>query len=173
MGVRIFSKRDFASLSWSHRYSSKVGKPNTVGRKIKGDFVKARKRFWQRVASKVYDSSTELVRPFKQAAALATLLTTAAQYVKISFTPLVINTVGVPARPASDGELIKVAMAQIYGDIDDAWLSGIAKVICRRIDTQGNGSQGGQLEQCISLSLSLEVEFMKQVLGKSHNSWTH
>ncbi|KAL8702691.1 MAG: hypothetical protein Q9201_004132 [Fulgogasparrea decipioides] len=129
MGLQTYSKRDLASSSWLHPYGSKVTKSNTKARRIEREFVKASKSHWQQLVSKTSIISSGLIRTFRQAAALARLVSTAAQHVKIRLhSSTVINTGRGLAKPATEDGLTSAVMAQIYSDIDNAWLSGMANV---------------------------------------------
>lgn len=96
---------------------------------------------------------------------LARLITTAAQYVNVSYAafPLV-KAIPAPSKPASDSEVIKITMAQIYSDIDNAWLSGMAGIEFHPGEPMGGVAGSGLLETCLKSSLDLEVSCIKKVM---------
>lgn len=84
-------------------------------------------RTGQQPTPKVSETNTDSSKPFKRIAALARLVAAAAQFTKSSYAGHAVpNTTETPTGLSSNDEDIKGTMAQIYSDIDKAWLSGMA-----------------------------------------------
>ncbi|KAL9028700.1 MAG: hypothetical protein Q9196_002969 [Gyalolechia fulgens] len=146
-------------------YTVKSRKLNAGTRKVRNESPKVRKDYWQQCISKVHDVSTGPKKPLTRAAALAQLITTAAQYVNIRDAPLpLVNAMQAPRKPASDGEVLKVIMAQIYGDIDNAWLSGMAGLEARLANPTGSAAGKGPLESCLASVVDLEASCVQKVI---------
>ncbi|KAL8941375.1 MAG: hypothetical protein Q9216_002279 [Gyalolechia sp. 2 TL-2023] len=104
-------------------------------------------------------------QPLTRAAALTQLIATAAQYVNVSYAPFpLVKAVQASSKPASDGEVLKVIMAQIYGDIDNAWLSGMAGLGAHLANPIESTAGKGQLETCLTSILDLEASCVQKVI---------
>lgn len=84
--------------------------------------------FWQQRASRNPRVSTiDISKPLTRVAALARFVAAAVRYGKSGHTHDSVNkVVQVTPSPATEKEVTDTALGQIYRDIDDAWLSGIA-----------------------------------------------
>ncbi|KAI4172951.1 MAG: hypothetical protein LQ343_003238 [Gyalolechia ehrenbergii] len=163
MGLRVLPEPTFLLPNWSCSYTLKARKAGT--QKVRNESAKARKDYWQQCVSKVHDVSTGLKKPLTRAAALTQLITTAAQYVNVSYAPFpLVKAIQAPSKPASDGEVLKVIMAQIYGDIDNAWLSGMAGLEAHLANPAGSAAAKGQLESCLTSIIDLEASCVQKVI---------
>ncbi|KAI4288755.1 MAG: hypothetical protein L6R35_001978 [Caloplaca aegaea] len=107
----------------------KPRKTNSGIRKARNGAPKSSTRvLWHQHASRISRvSTTELSKPLAQVAALARFVAAAVRYGKSDHTrDSVHKVVPVVPSPLTDKGVTNTVLGQIYRDIDDAWLSGIA-----------------------------------------------
>ncbi|KAL8713826.1 MAG: hypothetical protein Q9225_006690 [Loekoesia sp. 1 TL-2023] len=165
MGLQMHPEQDLNPLSRSCLYALKPRKSRVGMRKVRNESTKGRKDYWQQCALKVHDVSTGIKKPLTRAAALARLVTTAAQYMNVSYAPYPVSrNIRLSAERAFDGDVINVIMDQVYSDIDNAWLSGMANIKAYLTDSTGSAAHRGQLEGCLASNLSLEANCVQKVI---------
>ncbi|KAL8649356.1 MAG: hypothetical protein Q9210_004451 [Variospora velana] len=129
MGIRVQRAQDSDSDDSACLCGLKLRKTNSGIRKARNGAPKSSTRvLWHQRASRISRvSTTELSKPLAQVAALARFVAAAVRYGKSDHTRDSVHKV-VPVIPSrfTDKEVTNTVLGQIYRDIDDAWLSGIA-----------------------------------------------